>query len=322
ITAPLVVDERTVVTLDASQSSDPDGEPILGYLWTQVVETGKPVVKLSNWWTMKSTFLAPEVQADTQLTFKLLVGDGWMDSAPQTVTLTVRHVDRAPVVDAGAAVSVKTREQVTLTGKASDPEGDVLTSVWTQHAGEPQVALTGADTAKLTFTAPDVGSATLLHFDLTATANGLTSTDTVEVTVQPVNRKPVAHAPASATARSGEAVTLEGSATDEDGDTLIYVWKQVEGPTVTLEGASTASAHFTAPDVKSETRLVFELVARDEAFPSDPVRTEVTVLPAAGGCSSTGGATPLVSMALLAVGLLLLRRRAGGERLARTAPGR
>jgi uncharacterized protein (TIGR03382 family) len=208
---------------------------------------------------------------------------------------------------------------VTLTGKASDPDGDALTLAWTQHADEPRVALTGANTATLSFTAPDVKSATLLHFDLTATASGVTSSDTVEVTVLPVNRQPVAQGPAALGAKAGDPVDLQGNGTDEDGDTLSFVWRQVEGPAVTLLGADTATAHFTAPEVQSETRLVFELVVLDGALPSAPVTAEVTVAPrvtaapaTASGCSSSGSGTPFIALALLSLGSGLRRPRIGG----------
>jgi hypothetical protein len=61
------------------------------------------------------------------------------------------------------------------------------------------------------------------------------------------NRAPVAKAGANQSVSTGAVVTLDGSgSSDPDGDTLTYAWTQVSGPTVTLAGANTAKASFTA----------------------------------------------------------------------------
>ena len=62
------------------------------------------------------------------------------------------------------------------------------------------------------------------------------------------------------------AVDLDGSgSSDADGDTLSYAWVQTDGPTVTLSGADTALASFTAPDVAAGAteQLTFELTVND-----------------------------------------------------------
>ena len=62
----------------------------------------------------------------------------------------------------------------------------------------------------------------------------------------------------------GDTVTLNGNdSTDPDGDDLTYLWTQTHGPTVTLTGANTATASFTAPDVDSNTSIVFTLTVSD-----------------------------------------------------------
>ena len=84
------------VTLDGSGSSDPDtGDAIATYTWTQ---TGGTTVTLSDNSAMP-TFTAPAVATD--LTFSLIVNDGRVDSAADTVTITVTDdvaVDGAGIV--------------------------------------------------------------------------------------------------------------------------------------------------------------------------------------------------------------------------------
>jgi MYXO-CTERM domain-containing protein len=93
-----------------------------------------------------------------------------------------------------------------------------------------------------------------------------------------VNRPPVASAGAAQSVTEGAAVTLDGTASSDPdaGTTLAYAWTQIAGPVVTLSGASTASASFTAPAVPSDSSLVFALTVSDGAA-SSSATTVVTV---------------------------------------------
>ena len=88
-----------------------------------------------------------------------------------------------PTADAGPAQRVDTGASVTLDGSgSSDPDGTIAGYAWTQPSGTT-VALTGADTAGPTFTAP--ATAATLTFSLIVTDNdgdGSTA-DTVVITV-------------------------------------------------------------------------------------------------------------------------------------------
>ncbi len=79
--------EGDTVTLDGSGSSDSDGS-IAGYLWTQ---TGGVSVPLSSRSAVNPSFTAPEVDAQTSLSFTLEVTDD--DGAKDTDTVSVTIKD-------------------------------------------------------------------------------------------------------------------------------------------------------------------------------------------------------------------------------------
>ncbi len=64
----------------------------------------------------------------------------------------------------------------------------------------------------------------------------------------------------------GDIVTLDGSKSKDpdSGDSLSYLWTQIAGPTVKLDGASSPIATFTAPsNISADTPLIFKLTVRD-----------------------------------------------------------
>jgi hypothetical protein len=101
-------------------------------------------------------------------------------------------INNAPNAIAGSSQTVNAGARVTLDGRQSnDPDGDALTYQWTQNligpvSDPPQaVVLSGANTARATFTAPTLDSDELLTFTLTVTdPNGLSDQATANVTVR------------------------------------------------------------------------------------------------------------------------------------------
>jgi uncharacterized protein (TIGR03382 family) len=246
----MTVPGRELITLDG-YGFDADGDT-LTYAWSQL---SGPAVTLTGADTAAPSFMSPDVKQDAMLSFQLTVTANGLSST-STVTITVR-ADRAPAANAGLDRTVDGRTPVSLTGLGSDVEGDALTYAWTQVAG-PAVTLTGADTATLSFVSPDVKQEAVLSFQLTVTANGLIATDTVDVTVR-ADRAPTANAGADRIVKSRDGVVLQGLGIDPEGDAITYAWTQVAGPAVTLTGANTATPSFTAPNVKTDTVVEFQL---------------------------------------------------------------
>ena len=92
---PRVVNEGGVVSLDGSGSRDFDSRD-LTYRW--IAPEG---IVLSSETDVQPTFLAPEVKDDTIYEIGLVVNDGLLDSIESTVEVMVKHVNKAPIADAG-----------------------------------------------------------------------------------------------------------------------------------------------------------------------------------------------------------------------------
>ncbi len=258
----LLVEGGAQVSLDGSQSSDPDGQE-LSYEWTQ---TGGPSVVLFGANTANPSFIAP--QNKCAIAFRLVVNDGLSNSQPDEVVV---FVNNRPVADAGEDRIVTPGAHVMISGKGTDRDNEPLTYHWQQESG-PEVALSGADTSTVSFDAPQEVGAIVLS--LTVSDGQQTSEkDLISIIV---NHPPIADAGDDQNVSAGESVELDGSRShDLEESELHYNWRQVIGPEVLLLNSDTATPSFVAP--YDTTILVFELVVSDSYSESEPDTVQINV---------------------------------------------
>ena len=71
----------------------------------------------------------------------------------------------------------------------------------------------------------------------------------------PVYQPPMVNAGVDQSVEAGTEVILTGTASDPDGSIVSYMWEQTGGTTVSLAGADSLTAMFTAPDVSVDETL-------------------------------------------------------------------
>ncbi|WP_250458491.1 glycosyl hydrolase family 18 protein [Microbulbifer litoralis] len=280
----LAVDSGAEVSLDGSDSSDLDSDP-LTYAWRQLDGTS---VDLQDADSAQASFTAPTLAGDEVLTFELTVSDGSAsDSDTLQVTVAAEQANRAPDADAGAdQIVVTPAASIALDGSvSSDPDGDSLSYSWNQMGGA-SVSLSDTAVAGPVFSVDAVGAEEELVFELTVNDGALSDTDTVSVFLLPEdgNSAPEVSLPTVEPVAEGDSVTISANASDADGDSLSYSWS---APGLDL-AADGATATVTAPQVEADSTFTVSVTVSD-GIAAGSAQVEVTVLDQGGdnGCSAS-----------------------------------
>jgi hypothetical protein len=259
----LIAPPGGTVTLSGEGSTDPEGDPIASYAWTQ---TSGPAVTLSDATAASPTFVAPATNGAT-VQFGLVVTDRWGEASRLATVSVVLQANNSPVANAGAnQTEIAPGSTVSLAGSATDADGHTMTYAWTQQSG-PAVTLSDTTILNPTFLATVPGT---YLFELVATDQFAfaSSPSLVTVVVNP-NRNPVPNAGADQSdVVVNTTATLNGSATDPDitdgaAQTLTYLWEQTGGEVVSLSSNTDLSATFSVPVSASAQNLTFRLTATD-----------------------------------------------------------
>ena len=168
----------TIVTFDASESSDPEAAE-LSYTWTQISGTAVSFVP---------TAVSFQVQSPLNgMTFRLVVNDGRQDSDPVQIAFS----DETPPTVAPSSDKSAAAYGATVRLRANPSDTDPATFTWRQinAAGtDPSVTLSSKSTQNPTFTAPlpttsAFGASPAATFGVIASREGRSSEEqTVRVT--------------------------------------------------------------------------------------------------------------------------------------------
>lgn len=208
----------SVVRLDASRSSDVDGDP-LSFQW---VQTEGPPVALDDPRSSTPSYTAPGRRA--RIGWRVDVSDGFTDASAGVQT---QVKNQPPAAVARAAAEVSAGDSLALDGTgSSDLDGDHLAFRWRQTGG-PDARLVDPTAPRPHITVPS--GPTELVFELVV-HDGFVASAASEVRLSVDNRRPVARAGWDLSARAMSQVVLSGAgSTDPEGAPLSYAWRQVGG---------------------------------------------------------------------------------------------
>ena len=209
---------NNTVQLDGSGSSDVDGDS-LTLKWSFVSQPEGSNAMLSDTQSVKPAF---DVDVAGNYTVQLIVNDGVVNSAPDTVTISTEN--SASVANAGADQAVLVNDTAQLDGSgSSDVDGDTLTFKWSL-VSQPEgsnATLSDTQSVKPAFDVDVAGNYTVQLIVNDGAVNSAPDT----VTISTENSAPVSHAGVDQAVLVNNTVQLDGSASgDVDGNTLIFAW--------------------------------------------------------------------------------------------------
>jgi RHS repeat-associated protein len=260
------------VTLDGSHSSDVDGDA-LTFRWALVSLPAGSAAVLSD-----AAAVAPSFTVDRPGTYvaQLIVNDGTADSAPDTVTVST--LNSKPIANAGPDQTAAVGTLVTLNGGGSlDADGNPLTFRWAFTSRPPGSAAVLSDPFAVgpAFTIDQPGSYTLQLI----VNDGFVDSDPDTVSISTINSPPVANAGADRSARVGDTVMLDGSASsDVDGDPLTYRWALTSVPPGSAAALSDPAAVAPSFVIDRPGTYVAQLIVNDGAADSAPDTVTISTI--------------------------------------------
>lgn len=270
---PSTADYNERISLNATASFDADGDN-LSYIWD--VSNG---ISLINPLSATPYFYAPVYENETQIQVTLIVVDNQSESYPISQILTVNaHTLIVPTADAGANQEVVESQRVNLNGANSRANnGNPLTYYWSVP---DNIVLYNSSSSTPYFYAPEVSEDTVITVSLVVNNGELESEmDEISITIRNnTNNRPVAVLPDDFTAYEGEKVFIDASGSyDEDDNTLSYIWSSPVQVFFNTDNPSLP--YFFAPNVESDTVLIFELFVADSIAVSLPESVAITIIP-------------------------------------------
>ncbi len=238
--------ENTAISVSAS-ATDSDGS-ISGYQW-QV--TSGHTLELSGSASNTISFIAPSVTADGDtVTLSVIATDN--DGASSTATANIVINNVSPTVEL-TDVNVDEKANVTLAAQVNGMGDTIASYNWQVNSG-PNVDLGDANTAEISFSAPEISEDAIIELALTVTdTDGDTATATSNVNVNQLTipltisglatDSPIANAQISVNV-AGRDITVDATANDSGEYTVELLLDDSEAEAfISIEAKGVADQH-------------------------------------------------------------------------------
>ncbi|MCO4769607.1 MAG: PKD domain-containing protein [Deltaproteobacteria bacterium] len=256
--------QGALVTLDGSQSSDPDGT-IVSYRWDCNVASPPGLSAAQPSSTFGCTYPA---QGTYTASLQVTDDDGATDLGTATIVVT----NQAPVAEAGGPYNGNQGVAMPVFGFGSvDPDGSLTTYEWDcDNNGTYEVTTTSPTGTTCTFAT--IGTYTI---NLRVTDDdGATATDSATALIG--NQVPVSAPGGPYSALQNQTVNVDGSSsTDTDGTLVDYSWDCDAGNGVSLVSTGTSSS--TTCTYSSVGTYTITLQVTDDDGATDTQTTTVLV---------------------------------------------
>ena len=161
----------------------------------------------------------------------------------EIVTITVGNVNRPPVLAPIGAKTGTEGQPLTFTATATDPDGNALTF----SAGGLPTGATLTPAGAFSWT-PTFAQAGTYNVTITVTDNGspvASDFEALTITVGNVNRPPVLTNPGNRAVAEGQLLTLALTASDPDGDLLVFSSSTLPNGASVVPGLTNGTATFS-----------------------------------------------------------------------------
>ncbi|MBF0451444.1 MAG: tandem-95 repeat protein [Candidatus Magnetomorum sp.] len=274
-----------------------DSETPVADLEIQVIPSDTDMIPLENIQlfgvdVMRTLTLTPAANASGEVMITVTVFDEEKESDSKTFILDVVPVNDPPSLSTiETQTIIEDQPSAPIQFSVSDPDSlpeDIqvsATSANSQLIADDQIIISGQGLFRTVQLTPSLNQSGSVRIELKA-SDGIADSEIMFfiVEITPVNDPPVADAGEAQSVGEGRTVYLDGSASlDPENRIIFYQWSQTSGPQVNLSNSTKAQANFIAPEVSPNgATLMFNLLIIDHESIESNDTVQITIQDMAG----------------------------------------